>query len=350
MRQPGLLALVAYDGLCTFEYSIAVEVFARVRPTLGVPWYRTIVVTPDRGELRGIGGVRVEADAPLTALARVRTIVIPGWRAPQDPPPQALLNALLAAHRRGARLLSICSGAFVIAACGLLEGRRATTHWLYAADFRAMFPRVEFVDDVLYVDEGQIITSAGSAAGVDACLHLVRRDYGARVANIVARRMVTAPHREGGQAQYVETPVAARAGPTIGEVLDWARERMDRPITVSELARRTAMSERTFLRHFQAALGMPPSTWLQRTRVARARELLESTSLPHAAIAEQCGFDSAETFRVAFRRNVGVAPGAYRLRFSALEAARVEPPRPQQSRASPKRQSSDSHRGPASRP
>jgi transcriptional regulator GlxA family with amidase domain len=165
--------------------------------------------------------------------------------------------------------------------------------------------------------------STGSAAGIDACLHLVRRDFGARVANMVARRMVTAPHRDGGQAQYVEAPLAARtgrAGRAVGATLDWARRRLDRPISVAELAERSAMSERTLLRHFQASMGMAPRTWLQRARVERARALLEDTRLTHGDIAEQCGFESPETFRVAFRRHMGIAPGAYRVRFSVLRA------------------------------
>jgi AraC family transcriptional activator FtrA len=237
-----------------------------------------------------------------------------------------LVAALRRASDRGARLLSICSGAFLLAAAGLLDGKRATTHWLYADDFKRLFPGVVFEDDVLYVDEGQIITSAGSAAGIDACLHLVRRDFGASVANTVARRMVIPPHREGGQAQYVEAPVALRPGRTISGALDYARQRLDRPIEIRELVARAAMSERTFLRRFKDSVGMTPNTWLQRERMARARDLLETTAMTHADIAGQCGYDSPETFRVAFRRIVGVSPGAYRARF-AQRAGPQAPPR-----------------------
>jgi AraC family transcriptional regulator, transcriptional activator FtrA len=320
-RKPGLLAIVAYDQLRTFEYAIAAEVFALVRPSLGVPWYRTVVVGAEKGTLRGIGGVVVKPDAPLSILAEADTIVIPGWRDPAERPPQALLDALNAAAKRRARILSICSGAFVLGATGLLDGLRATTHWLFTEEFKHMFPAVEMEEDVLYVDEGNIITSAGSGAGIDACLHLVRRDYGARVANMVARRMVIAPHREGGQAQYVQTPISVRPGRTIGEVLDWARKRLDQPLAIGEMVSRTAMSSRTFLRQFHDSVGMTPNAWLQRERIARARELLESTAMQHTEIGSQCGYESPETFRIAFKRIVGVSPGAYRSRFSSSERA-----------------------------
>ncbi|MBL8343480.1 MAG: helix-turn-helix domain-containing protein [Rubrivivax sp.] len=316
-----LLALVAYDGLRTFEYSIAADLFAAERSYLGVDWYDTIVVTPDRGRLRGVGGVEVRASAPFESIARAATIVIPGWRDVTETPPARLLDALRAAARRRARLLSLCSGAFVLGSAGLLDGRRATTHWLFADEFKRRFPLARYERDVLYVDEGPVITSAGSAAGLDACLHLVRRDFGARVANTVARRMVVAPHREGGQAQYVEAPVAPRANRGIGPAMDWARVRLDQPVSVAELAARSAMSERTFLRRFSAAAGMPPLAWLQQQRMARARQLMEAQpAMGTGDIATQCGYESMETFRAAFRRVVGVAPATYRARFAARPA------------------------------
>ncbi len=313
---PGLVAVLAYNGLCTFEYGIAIELFGLARPELKVPWYECRVAGLDGRRLKGTGGVVVEADGGLELLARARTIVIPGWRDRGESPPMAALKALRAAAARRARLLTICSGAFVLAYAGLLDGKRATTHWRYVAELKSRFPAVRVEEDVLYVDEGNVITSAGSAAGMDACLHLIRRDYDARVANIVARRLVMPPHREGGQAQYVEAPVAARPGRTIGQALDWARGRLHMPLSISALAQRAAMSPRTFLRRFEDALGMSPIAWLQRERMARARELLEGTRLSLADVAEQCGYASPETFRAAFRRIVGVAPGAYRHRFS----------------------------------
>jgi AraC family transcriptional activator FtrA len=322
MNKRPLLALVAYDGLRTFEYSIAADLFGAERSDLGVDWYRTIVVTPDRGRLRGVGGVEVRASAPFEAIARAATIVIPGWRDVTETPPPRLLEALRAAARRRARVLSLCSGAFVLGSAGLLDGRRATTHWLFADEFQRRFPLARYERDVLYVDEGAVITSAGSAAGLDACLHLIRRDFGARVANTVARRMVVAPHREGGQAQYVEAPVAPRANRGIGPAMDFARASLHQPVSVAELAARSAMSARTFLRRFTEAAGMPPLAWLQQQRIARARQLMEAhPAMGTGDIATQCGYESIETFRAAFRRAVGVAPATYRARFAAPAAA-----------------------------
>ncbi len=249
-RAPGLVAIVAYDELRHLEFAIATEVFALPRPLLGVTWYETIVVAPERGPLRGLGGLQVVPTAPFARIAEAHTIVVPGWREDVVSPPRKLLDALRAAAARGARIVSICSGSFVLGQAGLLDGRRATTHWLYADAFRRMFPAAQYADDVLYVDEGDIITSAGCAAGLDACLHVVRLDFGARVANMVARRMVVSPHREGGQAQYVEAPVARQPERSIGAAMEWARRRLDRSIAITELASRSAMSPRTFFRRF----------------------------------------------------------------------------------------------------
>jgi AraC family transcriptional activator FtrA len=317
MKSPGLLAIVAYEELRTFEFAIATEVFALVRPTLGVPWYETIVVSPDRGRPKGLGGMQVVPTAPFERIAEAHTIVLPGWRDIDSPMPVKLLEAMRAAARRKARIVSICSGSFVLGAAGLLDGRRATTHWLYAEAFRQRFPLARYENDVLYVDEGDIVTSAGCAAGVDACLHIVRRDYGARIANMVARRMVVAPHREGGQAQYVETPVASRPGRGIGAAMDGARQRLDQPIAITELAAQSAVSPRTFFRRFTEQMGVAPNVWLQNERVSRARVLLETGSMSLAEISSQCGYESPETFRVAFKRVMSVPPGEYRRRFEA---------------------------------
>lgn len=312
---PGPLAIVAYDGLRHLEYAIAVEVFALKRPTLGVTWYDTMIVSPDRGPLRGLGGLAVRPTAPFARIAVAHTIVIPGWREDVEHIPPPLLDALRAAAARGARIVSICSGSFVLGQAGLLDGRRATTHWLYAGLFRRMFPAAHYAEDVLYVDEGAIVTSAGCVAGVDACLHVVRQDYGARVANMVARRMVTAPHREGGQAQFIEAPVPSAPERGIGAAMDWARGRLARSIAVDELAARSAMSPRTFFRRFTQQVGVAPNAWLQGERIARARALLEAGNLTLDEIAARCGYDSPETFRVAFKRVTSVSPGQYRRRF-----------------------------------
>ncbi|MFO1303578.1 MAG: helix-turn-helix domain-containing protein [Burkholderiales bacterium] len=317
MREPGVAAIVAYDGLRHMEYAIALEVFALVRPALGVPWYQTIVVSPDRGALRGLAGMRAVPTAPFARIHDARTIVIPGWREDVGRVPAVLTDALRSAAARGARIVSICSGSFVLGQAGLLDGRRATTHWLYADLFRRMFPRATYAEDVLYVDEGNVVTSAGCMAGVDACLHVVRNDFGAKVANMVARRMVAAPHREGGQAQYVEAPVPSTPERGIGAAMDWARRRLDRSIAVPELAARASMSPRTFFRRFSRQVGMPPNAWLQGERVARAKALLESGELSLDEIAQRCGYDSPETFRAAFKRATSVAPAHYRQRFLA---------------------------------
>lgn len=314
----GLVAVVTYDGLCTFEFGIAVEVFGLPRPEFDFPWYDFAVVAAEKRRTRAVGGVTVTADGGLEMLAAAETIIVPGWRDRHERPPQRLLDAIAGASARGTRCLSICSGVFVLAAAGLLSGRRATTHWRYTADLHDAFPDIEIAPDVLYVDNGDVITSAGSAAGIDACLHLVRRDFGSAVANKVARRLVMPPHRDGGQAQYVETPVAVRPGRDIGGVMEWARARLAMPLSVPALARQAAMSERTFLRRFRDATGLAPMDWLQRERMARAQELLETVDRPLADIAEQCGYQSLETFRTAFKRVVGASPAAYRARFARV--------------------------------
>ena len=315
MPDPGLVAVVAYDGLCTFEFGIAVEIFGLPRPEFAFPWYRFTVVSADRGPLRATGGVSVVAKTSLRRLARARTIVIPGWRDHREPPPEALLSALRNAHRRGARLVSICSGVFVLAATGLLDGRRATTHWRYAEELAARYPRITVDPDVLYVDDGNILTSAGSAAGIDACLYLVARDFGWRVANTVARRLVMTPHRAGGQAQFIRTPLPDASGSAVAEVMDWARRNLSRPLRIQDLTRRAGMSERTFLRRFADAAGTTPKSWLQHERIGRAQDLLETSDHPLDRVAESCGYQSSETFRAVFRARVGVSPAAYRRQF-----------------------------------
>lgn len=316
-----LAAILVYDGVPAFEYGIAHEIFGLVRPELGVDWYNCRTASIDGGDVSGSGNLVIRADGGLELLDVARTIVIPGWRDRDRPAPAALLAALRRAHARGARIVTICSGSFLVGAAGLLDGRRATTHWRYAEAFRRQFPHTDFEPDMLYVDEGNILTAAGSAAGIDACLHLIRRDFGTRIANMVARRLVMPPHREGGQAQYVDAPVAIRPGRTIGEALDWARARLDQPLSVAQLAAQAAMSERTFLRQFGAATGMSPKAWLERERLTRAQDLLENTAMPLDEVGAQCGYASPETFRIAFRRVLGTAPGAYRARFRVTDLA-----------------------------
>jgi AraC family transcriptional regulator, transcriptional activator FtrA len=313
---------LAYDGLCTFEFGLVVEVFGLDRPELpplSRPWYELTVAAVDPPPLRAAGGVRVAVDAGLDALDGAGTIIVPGWRALDDDPPAELVERLVAAVERGGRLVSICSGVFLLAATGLLDGRRAATHWRHADRLRARRPAVEVDPDVLYVDEGSIITSAGSAAGLDACLHLVRRDHGPEVAGLVARRLVVPPHRDGGQAQFVPRPSGPPArGPEVAAVaraMDWATERLDRPLTVEDLARAVDVSPRTFSRRFAEQVGTSPYRWLTTQRLARARDLLETTDAPIDEVAAACGFATAATLRHHFTRALGTSPSGYRRRF-----------------------------------
>jgi AraC family transcriptional activator FtrA len=307
---------LAYDGLCTFEFGIVVEVFGLPRPELGVPWYRFQVCSLDRGPLRATGGVAVLAKPGLHALRRAGTIVIPGWRDADETPPDVLLRAVRSAHAGGARLVSICSGVFVLAAAGLLDGRRATTHWRYVERLRARHPAVRVEPDSLYVDEGRILTSAGSAAGIDLCLHVVRRDYGAEVANQVARRLVVPPQREGGQSQYVPLTVRSPAAGGLAGLLDWAQRALEGDLSVERLARRAAMSPRTLARRFREQTGTTPHRWVTHQRLLAAQRRLETSTDSIERVAEAVGLESAATLRLHFRRALRTTPTAYRRRFA----------------------------------
>jgi AraC family transcriptional activator FtrA len=315
-RFNSLVVALAYDGLCAFEFACTAEVFGLPRPELGPGWYRFETCAPGRRTVKGQFGMTLSADAGLERLAHAGTIVIPGWAGIDVPVPAQILDALRAAHRRGARLLSICSGSFVLAATGLLDGRRATTHWRYAAALQSRHPRIRVDPDVLYIDEGQVLTSAGSAAGLDLCLHLIRRDHGAVVANHVARRLVISPHRDGGQSQFLDRPVDRRRRGSMSALLERVQRQLDRSMGIRQLAEWAAMSERTFMRRFRAATGMTPADWITRTRVDRAREMLESTALTVDQIAVRTGLGTPTTLRHHFRKKVGLSPVAYRRRFS----------------------------------
>ncbi len=312
---------LAYDGLCTFEFGIVVEMFALPRPELEVDWYQFDVCSFERAPLRAMGGVTVQTTADVRALQRAGTIVMPGWRNVDERPPEALLKALRAAHARGARLVTICSGVFVLAAAGLLDGKRATTHWRYVDRLRAQFPDVRVEPDVLFVDEGQILTSAGSAAGIDLCLHLVRRDYGAEVANQVARRLIVPPQREGGQSQYIPAPIRPEATNGLARVLEWAERKLSEPLTVEMLAHRASMSPRTFARRFREETGTTPHQWLTHQRLLAAQRRLEITADSIDEIADAVGLQTAATLRLHFRRALGTTPTAYRRRFSVSAAS-----------------------------
>lgn len=312
---PHRVVALAYDRLCTFEFGCTVELFALNRPELGVDWYRFDVCTLERAPIRATGGIELLVRKGVAALDRADTIVIPGWRDPEERPPERLLRRIRAAHARGARLCSICSGVFVLAEAGVLDGCRVTTHWRYADLLQARHPTLEVDAQALYVDEGQILTSAGSAAGLDMLLHLVRRDFGARVANQVAQRLVIPPHRDGGQAQFVPRPLPGDERGRLATLMAWVRGHPTESHTVESLARRASMSPRTLQRHFRDTVGLSPKQWLVRERVGLVKDMLESTQVALPRIAERCGFGSEESLRRHFRRIVGTSPTAYRLRF-----------------------------------
>jgi AraC family transcriptional activator FtrA len=310
-----LVVALAYDGLCTFEFAIAAEVFGLARPEMGPDWYRFASAAVEPGPLRAHGGLRVEVDGGPELLDRADLIVVPGWKGAGVPVPEALAEALVAAHARGARLASICSGAFVLAATGLLDGERAATHWRYADALRDRHPAVEVDASVLYVETGRVLTSAGSAAGIDLMLHIVRADFGAEAANRVARRLVVPAHRNGGQAQFVERPVPSLPHSRLGLVLDRMRAEPGRRWTIAEMAREAAMSERSFLRRFAESTGTSPGEWLAGMRVEEARRLLECTQASVEEVARLSGFGSVASLRHHFGRATGLSPRAYREGF-----------------------------------
>ncbi|MFB7894936.1 helix-turn-helix domain-containing protein [Streptomyces xiamenensis] len=308
------VALAVTDGMLHFELSLAYEVFSD-------PAYEVTVCGPRAVRLDRF---LLEPDHGFNHLPAAGLVIVPGWADVEVEPPAELVDAVRAAHRAGARVASLCTGAFVLAAAGLLEGKRATTHWAHTEELAARHPGIEVDPDVLYVDNGSVLTSAGKAAALDLCLHLVRLDHGAAVANTIARRLVVPPHRAGGQAQFVRTPVPARDDHPLADVLPWAMERLDRPLTVEDLARRANLSSRHLGRHFRTLTGTTPLQWLLNQRIRRAQELLEATGDSVDTIAAATGMGTATTLRRHFRRALGVPPDSYRRTF---RGGRVTPPR-----------------------
>ena len=304
---------VVSDGFSAFELGVVCEVFGFDRTAQGLPGYDFAVVAAEEPPLRSGQGFWLDTDHRLDRVEAADLVCVPAWRSLEERPPEALLVAVRAAVDRGARVLSVCSGAFVLAAAGLLDGRRATTHWRYAQRLAELYPLIDVDPDVLYVEDGPVITSAGTAAGIDACLHVVREEHGVEIANKLARRMVVPPFREGGQAQYVEAPVPLqrRAGTDeLAGLLDWAAENVHRELGVEELARRAHMSSRTFARRFREATGTTPHKWVLAQRVGHAQRLLEQ-GLAVEEVARRSGFGSAATLRSAFGRERGTSPSAY---------------------------------------
>ena len=311
------VAALAFEGLAPFELGVAAEIFALDRPELNVPWWYSFALCAERpGPFRAVGGFDLVASHGLDTLVAADSVIVLGCPDVLSDPSPELVDALRAAHGNGARLVSICSGAFTLAATGLLDGREATTHWRYAGLLQRRFPNVRVNAGVLYVDCGDVLTSAGTAAGIDLCLHIVRRDHGAQIANRVARRMVVAGHREGGQAQFVEAPVPERiVDDPIARATWWALEHLAEPLTVTEFARRAYLSARQFSRRFRAATGTSPGAWLLRQRLQASLPLLEQSEASVEAIGRLVGLPSPAGFRRHFRSAFGVPPSVYRRSF-----------------------------------
>ncbi|MFW0789472.1 GlxA family transcriptional regulator [Gordonia sp. CPCC 205333] len=310
------IAVVLQKRVAMFEYGVINEVFGIDRTGDGVPSFEMLVCGPEAGVPIDAGnGVQLVPPDDYSACARADLIAIPAGNTNGDYTEESL-DVLRAAVARGARVLTVCSGAFLAAHAGILDGRRATTHWMYGEKLARQFPDVIVDTDVLFVDDGPITTSAGTAAGIDAALHIVRQEFGSDIANRIARRMVVAPHRDGGQRQYVEAPVPACDSDGFGETLSWMIENLDADIAVNDLANRAHLSPRTFARRFVDEVGVPPHRWLTEQRVLHAQRLLESTMITVDDVASRCGFGSATLLRHHFSAMVGVSPGSYRQRFT----------------------------------
>jgi transcriptional regulator GlxA family with amidase domain len=306
--------VIAFDRISPFHLAGPCVVFGESHP--GCPTFDFKVCSAESGKLHTSCGFDIAVHFGLSALKKADIIIVPSWRDPDEKPPSALLKALNAAYARGAKIVGLCLGAFVLAEAGLLQGRTATTHWAFAQDFAKRFPEVKLNADVLYVEDRGIVTSAGTAAGIDCCLYLLRQLHGSQVANSVARRLVVPPHRQGGQAQFIEQPMPKTlADSRLSELFDWIRENLHLTHNVDALAERALMSRRTFTRQFKLLTGMGFVSWVLVERLAYAQRLLESTSGSIEVVAERTGFGSPESLRLHFRRQFGIAPSEWRKQF-----------------------------------
>lgn len=316
-----LIAVVAFDRVIPFHLSVPCIVFGDAVP-IGSP-FDIVVCAGESGTLLTTAGFGLTRLAPLSVLKKADAVVVPGWRDVVERPPERLLNALREAHARGAQIVGLCLGAHVLAEAGLLDGRRATTHWEHAQAMAEQFPQVEVDPNVLYVEDGNVLTSAGTAASLDACLHILRQRLGAAEANHVARRLVVSPHREGGQAQFIEQPLPKTAGGTrLARLIDSVRTRLGESHNLDSLAAQAKMSRRTFTRHFKALTGTTVQNWLLSERLALSQRLLEQTDQSIERIAVLAGFGSVVSLRHHFRHAFGVAPSAWRQSFSARPETR----------------------------
>ena len=320
-RRPEVVAVLLFSGAPIFESSIPLSVFGVDRQDAGVPRYRLLVCAGEEGPLATTGGLTMTAPYGLESLGRAGTVVVPAWRsAAQLPPPEAL-EALRKAHREGARIIGLCTGAFVLAAAGLLDGRAATTHWMYAPTLAKRYPQIQVDPRELFIDDGDVLTSAGTAAGIDLCLHVVRSDHGAEAAAALARRLVVPARRSGGQAQYIDRSLPEEIGnDPLAEVVTWALDNLSKQFDVETLAARAYMSRRTFDRRFRSLTGSAPLQWLISQRVLQAQRLLESTDVSVDEVARRCGFRSPVALRGHFRRQLGVSPAVYRTAFRSRQS------------------------------
>jgi AraC family transcriptional activator FtrA len=319
---PESVAMVVYDGVATFEIGVTSDVFGTAyAPDFGVPWYRLAICAATPSVVLD-AGPRMEVPDDLTAMRTAGTVVVLPTRQP-DQVPVAVLAELRAARARGQRILSLCTGAFVLAAAGILDGHRATTHWGECAELARRYPEVTVDPDVLYVDEGDLLTSAGSAASIDLCLHVVQRDYGRAVATRLARELVVPLYRDGGQAQFIDTPIPVLDDRHLfADTLTWLQSHLDQSVSVRDLADRAAMSPRTFARRFLSSTGLTPYQWIVRERIRLAQRLLETSDLPVDAIAVKTGFATAGNLRKHFSRTVRTSPHAYRDSFRRSATSR----------------------------
>lgn len=307
------VCVIAFNGISPFHLSVPCLVFGKDRRVGDSPWFKLAVCAGEDGVLMTNAGFAIQCDHGLDQVSRADIVVVPSWRDVDARPPDAILDALNAAHARGALVVGLCLGAFVLAHAGLLAGKQATTHWAWAAQLAQDFPQIDVDAKVLYVEQDQVLTSAGVAAGLDCCIHIVRRAYGREIANTLARRLVVSPHREGGQAQFIDQPVPQGASDQrLSLLLDWLRANLGEALSIDQVAQRLAMSRRSFTRHFKQITGSTFGKWLTNERIKAAQQQLETTHDSVEKIATVCGFGTSLSLRQHFSAVVGVSPTSYR--------------------------------------